>query len=46
MREEVNRDLGDMEEDVQMLSDAFDSLFNDLLTRIHNTDRKHEVEEI
>jgi hypothetical protein len=46
MREEVHRDLEDMEEDVQMLSDAFDSLFNDLLTRIHNTDHKYEVEEI
>ena len=46
MREEVHRDLEDMEEDVQMLSDAFDSLFNDLLTRIQDKDRKHNVENI
>ena len=46
LREDLGRDLTDMEEDTQMLSDAFDSLFNDLLTRIHNTDVKHDVEEL
>jgi hypothetical protein len=46
LREDLVRDLGDLEEDAQMLSDAFDSLFNDILIRIHNTDKKHDVEEI
>ena len=38
-----------MEEDVQLLADAFDSLFADLVKRLgknFNTDKEQEVEEI
>ncbi len=38
-----------MEEDVQLLSDAFDSLFADLMDKLGNTfdkDDEHNVEEV
>jgi len=46
LREDVVRDLLDMEEDTRMLSDAFDSFFGDYLNQIHDDERKHEVEEV
>lgn len=46
LREDVARDLTDMEEDAQMLSDAFDSMFGDILTKMHDVDKKHDVEEV
>lgn len=46
LREDVARDLTDMEEDAQMLSDAFDSMFGDILTKMHDVDKKHYVEEV
>ena len=33
-REDLSRDVTDMENDVQMLSDAFDSLFQDRLEEV------------
>ena len=38
-----------MEEDVQLLADAFDSLFADLVKRMgknFNTEKEHDVEEV
>ena len=38
-----------MEEDVQLLADAFDSLFADLMEKLSNTfnkDDEHKVEEV
>ena len=45
-REDMVRDLTDMEEDVQMLSGAFDSLFRDHLNKVHDINKVHRVEEI
>ena len=46
LREDVTRDLLDMEEDAKMLSDAFDSFFGDCLNKMHDPKRKHDVEEV
>ena len=52
LRRDMNKqkkELEYMEEDVQLLSDAFDSLFADLMDRLGKTfdeDKEHDVEEV
>jgi len=46
MRTEVDKDLSDMEEDLQMLSQAFDSLLADFTNKIKGNQKTWDVEEI
>jgi len=46
MRTELDKDLSDMEEDLQMLSQAFDSLLADFTDKIKDNQETWDVEEV